>query len=244
MLSVWLNMCAAKLQYKGNQAKSLQDSLSTLLQETDWEDEEEEDEMNDGNDAALSTKRKKEKFSQLVMNFTKQDGSTAPPLSSRQELLVLIMVLGWLTILAVLIFARLPSSTSELVVGIAVNVNLLSYYGAPLSTIFVVIKTRNSASIHLGTMLTNTANSAFWTAYGLAVLDPFILVPSVIGVGLGLAQFVLRVLFPVRTTTDTTPDNPPQLNNNNKEREDAITEDGREAKDAKRPTPNDGSSPV
>ena len=81
-------------------------------------------------------------------------------------------------------------------IGILVNLNLVFFYGAPLSTISTVIKTRSSASIHIWTMITNTANGLFWGAYGLAVLDPFIFVPNGVGAGLGVIQIFLCVTFP------------------------------------------------
>ena len=45
-------------------------------------------------------------------------------------------------------------------------------------------------------MATNTANGAFWTAYGLAVLDPFIYVPNGLGAALGVVQIFLVLTFP------------------------------------------------
>jgi hypothetical protein len=90
-----------------------------------------------------------------------------------------------------------------MVVGIIVNLNLAFFYAAPLFTIFRVLKTRNSVSIHIRTMVTNTLNGSFWTAYGLAVQDPFIWVPNGLGAILGVIQFCLCVLFPRRSGTST-----------------------------------------
>ena len=81
---------------------------------------------------------------------------------------------------------------------IIVNLNLVFFYGAPLSTIYQVLKTRSCASIHVPTMLTNTANGAFWFAYGVAVWDLFIVIPNGLGALLGVVQFVLRIVFPNR----------------------------------------------
>ena len=50
-------------------------------------------------------------------------------------------------------------------------------------------------------MVTNTANCCFWSAYGVALLDPIIYVPNVLGALLGFAQVALVVLFP-RNTQD------------------------------------------
>ena len=50
--------------------------------------------------------------------------------------------------------------------------------------------------LHVPTMATNTANSIFWTAYALAVGLPFVYVPNELGVGLGVIQFALWIVFP------------------------------------------------
>lgn len=41
----------------------------------------------------------------------------------------------------------------KLVIGVVVNINILFFYGAPLSRIFTVMKTRDSSSIHRMTMI-------------------------------------------------------------------------------------------
>lgn len=80
--------------------------------------------------------------------------------------------------------------------GFAGNIIALVYYGAPLSSMYDVIRTRNSASILLPLTLMNTANAALWTTYGFAVADPYIWVPNGIGLALSVAQIVLRAVFP------------------------------------------------
>ena len=120
------------------------------------------------------------------------------------ERLVLGNVVFWLALASILSFAK-PSSalggggdsttTREWVVGIAVNLNLLVFYAAPLSTIWTVLQTQSAATIHVPTMLTNTFNGCFWGAYGVAILDWFIAVPNILGAALGAVQIALFVLF-------------------------------------------------
>ena len=113
------------------------------------------------------------------------------------EVLVLLIVTGWIGVASFLVFAEhVPSTTKELIVGIVVNMNLVVFYGAPLSTIWKVLSTQSSASIHIPTMLTNTANGTFWFAYGAAITDYFIMVPNGLGALLGVVQIVLCVVFP------------------------------------------------
>jgi len=95
---------------------------------------------------------------------------------------------------------------AQMIVGYVVNFNLVFFYGAPLSAINQVIKTKRNNTLHVPTMITNTSCAIFWTAYAVApqINDPFIYVPNGLGVLLGIIQFVLWTVFPTTTTTTTT----------------------------------------
>ena len=133
----------------------------------------------------------------LVLNVTAQ--TTAAP--APHEQMVMGAVIIWTVIISIISLVDMTQLARELIVGVCVNVNLLFFYGAPLSSIAQVLKERNSASIHIWTMVTNTANCCFWSAYGVALLDPIIYVPNGLGASLGFAQVVLVMLFP-RNTQD------------------------------------------
>ena len=110
---------------------------------------------------------------------------------------VMGIIVFWSAIIAILSFANsFSDDTKQLLVGIVVNANLLFFYGAPLSTIAQVLSNRNSATLHVPTMLTNTANGVFWTCYGFAVLDYFIYVPNGLGALFGGIQIFLYMVFP------------------------------------------------
>jgi len=95
---------------------------------------------------------------------------------------------------------------AQLIVGYVVNFNLVFFYGAPLSAITQVLKTKRNNTLHVPTMITNTSCAIFWTAYAIAphINDPFIYVPNGLGVILGIIQFVLWTVFPSITTTTMT----------------------------------------
>jgi Sugar efflux transporter for intercellular exchange len=128
----------------------------------------------------------------LVFNVTAQNTPAPAP----HETMVMCIIVIWTIIVTIVALAPFTPKTTELIVGVAVNINLFFFYGAPLSSILQVFTERNSASIHIRTMITNSLNSCFWTAYGLAVADPFIYVPNGIGAFLGVVQGVLVLLFP------------------------------------------------
>ncbi|CAB9515828.1 Bidirectional sugar transporter SWEET2a [Seminavis robusta] len=116
---------------------------------------------------------------------------------------VMAVVLIWASIIALVGFGlALSLETKQWIVGGASNLNLLFFYGAPLSTIATVLRTRNTASIHFLTMVTNTANGCFWAAYGFAIMDFLIFVPNGLGALLGFVQLALYVTFPRVMSTD------------------------------------------
>ena len=79
--------------------------------------------------------------------------------------------------------------------GIVCNAILLAYYGAPLSTIGTVLKTKSAASIFLPTVLINGLNGVFWSVYAMAIKDNYLLAPNAIGATLASIQVVLCLIF-------------------------------------------------
>lgn len=182
LLSIWFNLKAVQLQYASARTTALRRSMVQ----------------------AMATEPQSNNYAKLVWEVTTQQ----VPAPVAQETLVLGMAILWLGVLSAITLGRSWSQeTKELIVGITVNCNLVFFYGAPLSTIWTVLSTRSSATIHRPTLLTNTANGAFWCAYGLAVLDPFIAVPNGLGAALGVIQVLLCLLFPRKVTDSPTEEN-------------------------------------
>mmetsp|Transcript_27373 Transcript_27373/g.74022 ORF Transcript_27373/g.74022 Transcript_27373/m.74022 type:complete len:238 (-) Transcript_27373:778-1491(-) len=80
--------------------------------------------------------------------------------------------------------------------GLAGNLTTICYFGAPLSTMTEVIRTRNSASILRPLTTMNTASACLWSAYGLALADAYIYIPNTIGLGLSGTLMSLACIFP------------------------------------------------
>jgi solute carrier family 50 protein (sugar transporter) len=213
LLSVWFNLCAVKLQHQTHCATEMRQSFVGFLessktttakrQHTQFEQHEksvaletmgdrEETAEQEGEEDTTKAWQAATDLGGLVLQVTTQQ----TPAPAHHEKVVIVIIFIWTVILTLIALVNFDARTRELIVGISVNINLLFFYGAPLSTIVTVLKERNSASIHLWTMTTNTMNGAFWTAYGIAVPDAFIYVPNGIGALLGAAQIVLIVLFP------------------------------------------------
>ena len=115
---------------------------------------------------------------------------------------VLMIMTVWICTFSFLKFANIAHDRQVEVVGIIVNVNLVVFFGAPLSTISKVLHTRSSASIHLGSMFLYILNTTFWTLYGLAISSPYVAVPNGLGLLLGSIQGLLCMLFPRKVEED------------------------------------------
>jgi len=68
----------------------------------------------------------------------------------------------------------------------------------PLTTIRTIIRTKNSRTIMGALTAAQCVNTGLWTAYGLAVNDYFVWGPNIIGLGLGLIQLALKILYPAK----------------------------------------------
>eukprot|EP00980_Cylindrotheca_fusiformis_P026824 scaffold17595_cov113-Cylindrotheca_fusiformis.AAC.9 len=145
----------------------------------------------------MMTKSNKEDWSTIVWDVTSQQMTPAP---SRHENLILGLVFMWTIVGSVITLVKdesiLSKETTQLIVGLLNNIILISFYAAPLSTIRTVLQDRNTASLHVPTMIVNTLNSTFWMVYGIAVVDYFQILPNGLGACLGAFQIVLSFIFP------------------------------------------------
>jgi solute carrier family 50 (sugar transporter) len=147
---------------------------------------------------------------QVVMDYAKlvwQVTSLERPAPMLHERMVLFLTVLWIAAISILGFGSpsddndddaLLSSASvrENFIGYLTVSNLIFFYGAPLSTIRTVISTRSTETIHIRTMITNTATGLFWCIYGLTIQDWFVGVPNGIGAFLGFIQVFFVIIFP------------------------------------------------
>ena len=68
--------------------------------------------------------------------------------------------------------------------------------GSPLSTIKAVVRTKSSLSILTPLTCAQVVNTVLWSVYGLAIGDAFVYGPNVVGLGFGLIQLFLKLVFP------------------------------------------------
>lgn len=74
------------------------------------------------------------------------------PSSTSHEYWVISILILWGITLSTVVFIPMPNDERADIIGIIVNLNLIVFYGAPLSTIVHVFKTKSSRSIHRRTL--------------------------------------------------------------------------------------------
>lgn len=120
----------------------------------------------------------------------------SPSSLTSHECMVLQIVIIWMVILSTTSLIPIDNADMKFVIGVAVNLNLIFFYAAPLSSIVTIFRTKSSESIHFWTMIMMSANAFFWCVYSLAIQDYYILIPNGLGLMFGLTQIILCMLYP------------------------------------------------
>lgn len=123
----------------------------------------------------------------------------------RQLAIVMLFALVISVVGAVGVMRNLAYDPLRLLWGFTANGILLVYYASPLSTIYMVIRTRCSSSLYWPLSTMNTINGGLWTAYGIAITDYFIWIPNAIGAALAAFTLVLIWVFPSKVVKESPP---------------------------------------
>jgi solute carrier family 50 protein (sugar transporter) len=195
-------------QTGGNTTATTYDSVHTSTQGDDPDDHYKDDESpnfqrlrgTDREYSMLATETVHE-AAEAVMDYASfvwDIAAQRSPAPASHEMMVLAISTFWLFLITLVVFTQSAwdEATRVLLIGLTVNVNLIFFYGAPLSKIATVLETRSSRLIHVPTMVCSLSNGSLWFVYGIAVGDYFIAVPNGFGTVLGVVQFVLCMIFP------------------------------------------------
>ncbi|KAH7289086.1 hypothetical protein KP509_31G056600 [Ceratopteris richardii] len=110
----------------------------------------------------------------------------------RMRMLVFIaVVLIVYAIIVILTLEVLPNGKKAMFVGIIAAVINTVMYAAPLAVMKHVITTKNVESMPFLLSLCTFINSCLWAIYGILKVDPYIIIPNVLGVIFGIMQLVL-----------------------------------------------------
>jgi solute carrier family 50 protein (sugar transporter) len=214
VLSLWLNMGAAKLQYFELRGEWKDSTEEQMLASESLDDAAQGHYVLEGADAVLTAQKKEYYvlvpqevvFLRIGTAQTKEDYVLVP---LPTLIFFFRIVIAWVLIL--IWVGWLQPGNEATTIGLIVNVNLIFFYGAPLQTMQTVIKDRASNSIHVPTMMMNWFCTSFWLLYGIAQLDPVIYAPNAIGLLLGITQGILCLMYPRREAPNVDVDMQPLL---------------------------------
>ena len=83
----------------------------------------------------------------------------------------------------------------------------ISMFASPFATIRQVIAEKDSASLPVPMVVMSTLATLFWSLFGQATGDMFILVPNVLGLAFSLVQLTLTGIYPRQADTVVRPTN-------------------------------------
>ena len=138
-----------------------------------------------------------------VMTIDKSSSSSNRNLKKEKNIvegLVIAAVSMWLFVGMIIGIATSPDAATHqrgiTAVGVIGDLCGLAYYAAPLSTMRVIIKTKDSSSLHMPTLCANLGNALMWIIYGIAgIQDPLVWVPNLLGGLLTCSQIALCILY-------------------------------------------------
>jgi uncharacterized protein with PQ loop repeat len=113
---------------------------------------------------------------------------------------LLFGVVFWSVLCVALTFFMGSSETKKKtatdVLGYTLVVCVFLYYSAPMSTLYSVIKTRDSSSLYAPLIVVNLVNAMLWLFYGsFGVHDSFVAIPNGAGVILSIIQLLFVFIF-------------------------------------------------
>ena len=103
---------------------------------------------------------------------------------------------GLLTLWTYLVFAKVAHDRLVFLLGAFASGICILLFASPLSTVREVVATSNAASIYGPLTATQCTNCAMWTVYGIGIGDIWVYGPNGAGLTLGLAQLLLKLLYP------------------------------------------------
>ncbi|GJP46350.1 hypothetical protein CLOM_g5649 [Closterium sp. NIES-68] len=106
----------------------------------------------------------------------------------RQQLLALS---AFLLLFSSLLFTAVPPASRSAVAGNFATLFTVVMFGAPLSSLSVVLRTRSVEFMPLPLSLMSFVCSTSWLAYGVYVQDTYVIVPNALGSLLGIIQLCI-----------------------------------------------------
>lgn len=184
ILSLWLNQGAIKLQYlervslqnNNNNTGNGNNDNNTSNPNDNADDNEIDDSMIIINDDDNDNPRAQDEDQRPMISSPESMIFVPQEVQFYRLLLIWCTVLLWVGWIRPYLRMINPSSvilqdiasfgSQAEIIGLVTNINLILFFGAPLTTILEVWNQRKSSSIHRPTMYMNLLCATFWTGYG------------------------------------------------------------------------------
>ena len=225
LIACYLNMGAIKLLHGSHHQKEMNGALLKLLVSQDRDKNSTTNIYNDsieidaGNTETAATTDKKPQptrrislrrtasamnlhnfrhWAETIGNVTSMKTRAKTP---HDHLVMAIIILWFVVFSTVGFFSHYyqgdVQNIPQKVVGYTVNIVMIFFYGAPLSSMGTVLRTKKSDTIHIPSTIASFLENFLWFCYGVyPENDPFIYVPCGLGVTFCLILFALRAMFP------------------------------------------------
>ncbi|XP_049386363.1 bidirectional sugar transporter SWEET1-like [Solanum stenotomum] len=108
---------------------------------------------------------------------------------------ILFLVLSIFSIVALVSVLKLNGDKRKLLCGLAFAITCIMMFGAPLTVMRQVIKSKSVEYMPFFLSLSIFNSSTSWAIYGLLGKDPFIIVPNSIGSLLACVQLILYAIY-------------------------------------------------
>lgn len=147
-----------------DKADPTKDNKNTYEELSDSENEDNDDNDDNDNPPGITGAILENEAITMVWEITAQRS----PAPVSHELMVVGISAFWLLLITIVALGStfINQSARVLLIGLVVNINLIFFYGAPLSKIVEVLKTKSSKLLHVPTMICSTANGTLWLVYG------------------------------------------------------------------------------
>uniref|UniRef100_A0A6M2DH04 Sugar transporter SWEET n=1 Tax=Xenopsylla cheopis TaxID=163159 RepID=A0A6M2DH04_XENCH len=110
-----------------------------------------------------------------------------------------------LLIITSLVYAEYEKNAEKVVkvMGIMCCCVTVTFFGAPLTMLFHVIRVKSSESLPFPIILASFLVSGQWFIYGILIQDTFIQIPNFLGCLLSVIQLTLFCIYPAKKANDT-----------------------------------------
>jgi solute carrier family 50 protein (sugar transporter) len=117
----------------------------------------------------------------------------------RIESVMLMTMCYWMFVIMVTCFAISDENrdSSIMIIGLSADAASLVYYASPLAGIWEIIKTKDSSSLYVPSIVISSLNCLLWTIYGLFGVNQLLLwLPNAIGFAICMIGLILSMIYP------------------------------------------------